>query len=248
MFMKQIFIGLLVATMLLAGGCSLRDNDMGAVYDPVQDAKHIVAPSNGATATTTGGSLTAGTYYFKLTSVDYAGGQTTASSEFTCVRQTTGACVVTFTPTVGAKYNYLWVATSTGVYYGYISTATSSTMVATSTGLTAGTLPQKNTAYQFNGGADGFYLQAYVTADTLVKSGPTFVHSITYSPSDAAATAGSIAILDAIVAGDNATSTLYGVPGAAISPNTIILNQVFDTGLYVDFTTTADVNVNISYK
>jgi hypothetical protein len=106
-----------------------------------------------------------------------------------------------------------------------------------------------NTAYLFNSGSNmpNTYLKAYVTADTLVKAGPTFVHSITYSPTDAAATAGTITIHDALNA-QTGTSTIYGIPAAAIPPNTIILNQFFDTGLYVDFTTTADVNVNISYK
>lgn len=228
----------------------------GAVYDPQQNNRQLSAPTNGAAATSTGGSLAIGTYYFKLTSVDYAGGQTNPSSEFTCVvGVTNSACNVTFTPTTGALYNYLWIATTTGVYYGYNASATSTTHVKVTTGLTAGTLPQRNTAYLFNSGFDDgtSYLQAYVTADSLIKSGPTFVHSITYSPTDAAATAGTIAVLDAVAnaatAGVNAaTSTLYGVPAAAIIPNTIILDQVFDTGLYVDFTTTNDINVNISYK
>lgn len=210
-------------------------------------------PSNASAATSTGGSLPAGTYYFKVTSLDHAGGQTSPTSEFSCstgaeMAGTSTACRVTMTPTPEAYATRLWVGTASGVYSGYL-TATSSTLVATTTSLVSATIPSRNTAYLFNSGieVDEAFLSAYVTANTLVKSGKTFVHSITYSPSDAAATAGTIAILDAIAPGTG-TTTLYGVPGAAIAPNTIILDQVFTDGLYIHFTTTNDVNVNVSYK
>lgn len=216
-------------------------------------------PTNGAVATSSAG-IMAGrtTIYFKLTSLDYAGGQTAPSSELSCAvdsypttgKGTTTGCTVTFTPTTGAASQRLWVATTSGTYYGYVAATSSTLVLATSTGLTAGTIPTSNSAYYYNGGArvQDFNLQSYVTADTLVKSGKGFVHTITFSPTDAAATGGSIAILDATTAGNNATTTLFYVPAAAMVPVTITLDQTFDTGIYVDFTTTADVNVSISYR
>ena len=225
-------------------------DELGVVVNPIQSGKTILPnPADGAAASSTTGTLTNGEIlYFKITSIDHAGGQTMPSNEFEGTAGSGRRLLVTFTPTPGADESRLWIATSSGVYYGY-KTATSSYGVATSTGLTAGTLPRVNSAYLFNSGVaeDNTWLKAYVTADTLVKSGPTLVHSITYSPSDAEATAGSIIIFDALTPGTG-TSTTYGVPAAAIAPNTIILNQMFENGLYVDFVTTADVNVNISYK
>lgn len=226
--------------------------NLGLAVTPDSGFITLPNPTNAAATAGVLGSLPAGTYYLKVTSVDYAGGETLASPQTTCTipgTAGTGSCAVTLTPTTGAASTRLWVATTTGVYYGY-QTATSSTLVATTTSLTAGTLPQVGTAYYFNSGVqyDNTWLQAYATADTLIKSGTTFVHTITYSPTDAVATAGSIAILDAVTAGNNATTTLYSVPEAAIPPTTITLDQVFTDGVYVDFTTTADVNVSISYK
>lgn len=111
-----------------------------------------------------------------------------------------------------------------------------------------GTIPTVSEAYLYNTIIPDAYLWEYATADELIKAGPGFVHTITYSPTDAAASAGTIEILDAITAGGGATTTIYSLPAAAISPVTITLDQYFSTGIYVDFTTTADVNVSISYK
>lgn len=94
------------------------------------------------------GSLPAGTYYLKITSTDYSGGQTAPTSELTCspTVTATGSCTVALTLNARASTTRIWVATSTGVYYGYQS-ATSSSLIATTTGLTAGTIPTTNTAF-----------------------------------------------------------------------------------------------------
>ena len=235
------------------------ESPLGALINPQQEnnmSGQFVAPSDGAAASSTGAygtnaSLGVDTIYFKITSVDYAGGQTMPSAQFEGTSSGLGGLLVTFTPVTGTYQSRLWVATTSGSYFGYMI-ATSSTLVSTTsaTGLTAGSLPQTNTAYVFNSGSEdpNSWLWSYAIADTLVKSGPTFVHTVTYSPSDAAATAGYIAILNATAAGNNATTTLYSPPAAAIAPVTVVLDQIFDTGLYIDFTTTADVNVSVSYK
>lgn len=91
------------------------------------------------------------------------------------------------------------------------------------------------------------YTYAYVVADTLVKTGAGFVHTVTFSPTDTAATAGTIFLYDKTT---EATPTIfaYSIPAAALVPVTVILDVSFTTGLYVGFTTTADVAVTISYR
>lgn len=272
--MKKLIIIAIIAIAVIAGVVLYQSPVMGKAINSISNLQvddngvlkvsnagnsgvTLANPTNGAAATTTAGQMVGtSTVYFKITSVDYAGGQTAPSDEFRCNvgAYYTGApdgCNVTFTPTTGAASTRVWVATTSNTYYGY-KVGTSTTLIAaTSSGLTAGTLPTSNTAYTNNNGFMGIQdanLKSLVTADTLIKTGPGFVHTVTYSPTDAAATAGSIAILDAVAAGNNATSTLYYVPAAALTPVTVTLDQYFSTGIYVDFTTVADVNVSISYR
>ena len=86
-----------------------------------------------------------------------------------------------------------------------------------------------------------------VTADTLVKSGAGFLKTIAFAESDAAPTAGTIIIYDntaesgTILYSETFSTTPFR--GYAIE-----LNVPFNTGLYVGFTTTADVGVTLSYK
>jgi len=94
---------------------------------------------------------------------------------------------------------------------------------------------------------EGQFIWAYCTADTQVKAGAGFLHSVTISPTDAAATAGSIIIYDQTTEAVPILFTYY-VPAAALVPVTVILDVKFATGLYVGFTTTNDVAVTISYR
>lgn len=86
-----------------------------------------------------------------------------------------------------------------------------------------------------------------VTSDTTVKTGAGFCHTVTIAQSDAAPTAGTIDIYDNTAASGtkifswNLTTTVF-------MPFTVTLNVSVATGIYVDFTTTADVNVFISYR
>lgn len=84
-------------------------------------------------------------------------------------------------------------------------------------------------------------------ADTQVKATPGFVHSVTCG-SDAAATAGTISLLDATAAGGTPvvytwTFTTNNYPSA-----TVLLDVVMTTGIYMDYTTTADVDCVVAYR
>lgn len=89
---------------------------------------------------------------------------------------------------------------------------------------------------------------AMVTADQLYKSGPGYVRSITMY-SDATATAGTIALRDSTAAG--AGNILWSFDVLAIAyntPFTVDLQTTFSVGLYLDFTTTADVKCMVRYR
>lgn len=92
------------------------------------------------------------------------------------------------------------------------------------------------------------YTPSYkLTSDTLVKTGAGLVHTITFTCNDAAPTAGSIIIYDSTTetGSELLNHTFTTTP---FVPFTVILNASFATGLYVGFTTTADVNVFVSYR
>lgn len=85
------------------------------------------------------------------------------------------------------------------------------------------------------------------TADAQIKSSAGFIHSISISCNDAAPTAGSIIVYDNTAESGtqvwNETFTATAFRGYSV-----ILDVVCSTGIYVGFTTTADVNVQISYR
>ena len=89
---------------------------------------------------------------------------------------------------------------------------------------------------------------AMIAADQLYKSGPGYGRGITCY-SDATATAGTIALLDNTAAG--AGNTLWSFDVLAIAyntPFTVDLQTPFSVGLYLDFTTTADVKCMVRYR
>ncbi len=86
-----------------------------------------------------------------------------------------------------------------------------------------------------------------IAADTLVKTGAGLIHTITFSCNDAAPTAGSLILYD------NTTETGTQIFNHTFTttpflPVTVTLDVSFTTGIYAGFTTTADVNVVISYR
>lgn len=92
------------------------------------------------------------------------------------------------------------------------------------------------------------FTPSYVlTADTLVKTGAGFIHSISFAPNDATPTAGSIIVYDN-TAESGSQIFNWNVAATAFIPFAVVLNHTFATGLYVGFTTTNDVNVTVSYR
>lgn len=89
--------------------------------------------------------------------------------------------------------------------------------------------------------------QAIIAADTQVKAGAGFVHTVTISCDDAAPTAGSIIIYDntAESGSEIFNHTFTTTP---FVPLTVTLDVVVGIGIYVGFTTTADVNLTMSYR
>ena len=85
-----------------------------------------------------------------------------------------------------------------------------------------------------------------VTADTLVKTGAGVLHSITCQ-SDAAATAGSIIVFDNTAeSGTQIWNWVISV--VEYSPRTVLFDAAFSTGLFVGYTTTADVNCTVTFQ
>ncbi len=88
---------------------------------------------------------------------------------------------------------------------------------------------------------------AQMVADALVKTGPGFLHTITFSQADAAPTAGDIIVYDNTA--ESGTVIFKSTWTTAVFyPTTITLDVTFTAGLYVGFTTTADVSVTVSYR
>lgn len=86
-----------------------------------------------------------------------------------------------------------------------------------------------------------------VTADTLVKTGAGFLHTLTFAQSDAAPTAGTIIFYDNTAESGTVILTV-NFTTAVFQPYTLVLDVSFSNGLYIGFTTTADVNVTASYR
>ncbi len=89
---------------------------------------------------------------------------------------------------------------------------------------------------------------AMIAADQLYKSGPGYVKGITCY-SDATATVGTIALLDSTVAGSGNKLWEFDVLAVAYNtPFTVDLQTPFSVGLYLDFTTTADVKCMVRFR
>lgn len=89
---------------------------------------------------------------------------------------------------------------------------------------------------------------AMVSADQLYKSGVGYVKGITCY-SDATATAGTIALLDNTSAGAGNVLWSFDVLAVAYNtPFTVDLQTPFAVGLFLDFTTTADVKCMVRYR
>ena len=97
-------------------------------------------------------------------------------------------------------------------------------------------------------GPSVFLNSAVVAADTAVKVGPGFLQCIMISMADAAPTAGTVAILDHTAAGGGTTIFSHTFTTAVFMPFQICPQRAFTAGLYIDVTTSADINVSVSYR
>ena len=97
------------------------------------------------------------------------------------------------------------------------------------------------------GGIPRFLTSALVTSDTAVLSRAGFLQCIMVSMIDAAPTAGSIIIYDN-TAESGTVIFSHTFTTAVFMPFQICPQRAITTGIYVGFTTTADVNVSVSYK
>ena len=138
-----------------------------------QDIKILMGVPSGVTATaTTGGTLTSGTYYYRVTAIDLDGGETTASSEVSATVDgvTTNAITISWTTVAGAV-KYRVYGRATGAQDQYWET-TSTSYTDTGTAGTSGSVPTLNAAYTVNIGSnlksteDEFYL---VDSDFQIK-------------------------------------------------------------------------------
>ena len=92
-----------------------------------------------------------------------------------------------------------------------------------------------------------FGYQAIVAVDTQVKASAGFLHTVTISCDDAAPTAGSIIIYDNTA--ESGTEVFnHTFTTTPFLPLTVTLDVVMGTGIYIGFTTTADVNVTLSFR
>lgn len=89
---------------------------------------------------------------------------------------------------------------------------------------------------------------ADVVADTLVKTGAGFVHTMTCAGADAAATAGSVALRDGTTAGGGTVVKVVNFQAAWLQPFTLTIDASFTSGIYLDFTTTNDVACQVSFR
>ena len=89
---------------------------------------------------------------------------------------------------------------------------------------------------------------AGIVADGECGSGANFLHTVTCAGDDAAATAGSMAIRDSTSAGAGTIIQNVNFAAAYFPPVTMVFDVALSNGLYLDFTTTADVECSASYR
>jgi hypothetical protein len=113
------------------------------------------------------------------------------------------------------------------------------------------TVEQYRPAYEDNyagvAKVESRYNYTRLVADYSVKAGTGLLHSLTFACADSTPTAGSIVVYDSLTeAGDIIYSETFDTtPFRGFS---VILDVVFTNGLYIGFTTTADIGVTASWR
>lgn len=93
-----------------------------------------------------------------------------------------------------------------------------------------------------------FSYNGYKAADTQIKASAGFVHTVVCAGTDATATAGTIILYDNTAESGTVIWRLDVAAVAINTPFTVVLDTVATTGLYLGFTTTADVACTVSYR
>jgi hypothetical protein len=89
------------------------------------------------------------------------------------------------------------------------------------------------------------YIQ--VAADAQIKAGPGILRTLTFAQTDAAPTAGTIVVYDSLT--ETGTKIFeWNLTTAVFVPFTVEFDAAFGIGLYIGFTTTADVAVTACYQ
>lgn len=91
------------------------------------------------------------------------------------------------------------------------------------------------------------YPRVKVTGNTQVKASSGYVQSITIAPNDSAPTAGTIVVYDNTAASGTELMR-FEVTTTYFLPFSIPIHSAVANGIYVSFTTTADVNVWVNYR
>lgn len=86
------------------------------------------------------------------------------------------------------------------------------------------------------------------TADFQVKATPGFLHCIILAPADGAPTAGQIDLYDNTAESGTKIFHYEVVVTTMFAPIQVCPDVTMATGIYLGFTTTADVNVTVSYR
>lgn len=94
---------------------------------------------------------------------------------------------------------------------------------------------------------EGQFTGVQCTGDTQVKASAGFLHSVTFQSTDAAPTAGTIIIYDN-TAESGTIICSFDVTTTKFNPFTLIFDRICTTGIYVGFTTTNDVSVQVTYR
>lgn len=86
-----------------------------------------------------------------------------------------------------------------------------------------------------------------LAADGQVKAGAGFLHTLTFACADAAPTAGSIIVYDSL---SETGTVIYSetFDTTAFRGFSVVLDVSFSTGLYIGFTTTADIGCTASWR
>jgi hypothetical protein len=121
-----------------------------------------ISGTPGVSTLGTGGAIPAGTYYYKITVVDYNGNQTTGSTEVSAtLTGTTSKVTLTWTAVTGATSYNIYRGTSAGNESLYYSSTTNSYVDINGTS-TAGTVPTVNTSAMVYINSNGVVTASYL--------------------------------------------------------------------------------------